>query len=227
MTPANVIDSVRRSIQDGEFLRAPDTYTAATLLVLVNNTIKRMVLLRPDLFTTVASISTTPNVVLQTMPADSFRLVDIFQVTGANTLEEVDRSQLNRTDINWAAEAAGTPVKFMRHPRNPNRYFLYPRPTSGITLQAEYVKIQPTYNLNDTITGLPDDYLPVLTDGTIYALLTLDNEVNRTQGGIVLAKAYGDSFAQTLGVSLQVRALTDTEVPPSLQQAGRNIAAES
>jgi hypothetical protein len=227
MTPANVIDSVRRSIQDGEFLRAPDTYTAATLLVLVNNTIKRMVLLRPDLFTTVAAISTTPNVVLQTMPADSFRLVDIFQVTGANTLEEVDRLQLNRTDINWAAEAAGTPVKFMRHSRNPNRYFLYPRPTTGITLQAEYVKIQPTYTLNDTITGLPDDYLPVLTDGTIYALLTLDNEVNRTQGGIVLAKAYGEAFAQTLGVSLQMRALTDAEVTPSLQQAGRNIAAES
>jgi hypothetical protein len=227
MTPANVLDSVRRIVQDGQFLRAPETYTAATLLVFVNNTIKRMVMLRPDLFTTVATISTTPSVALQTMPTDSFRLVDIFQVTNANTLEEVDRLQLNRTDINWASETAGTPVKFMRHARNPNKYFLYPRPTAGITLQAEYVKIQPTYNLNDTITGLPDDYLPAVADGTVYALLTMESEVNKTQGMILLAKAFGESFVQALGVSLQMRALTDNDMTPNLQQAGRNLATGS
>lgn len=224
MTPAAVIDSVRRILSDGAFLRAPDTYTAATLLVFVNNTIKRMVMLRPDLFTITATIATTQNVVLQTMPSDSFRLVDIFQVTNANTLEEVDRLQFNRTDVNWAAEAAGTPVKFMRHPRNPNKYFLYPRPTSGITLLAEYVKIQPTYNLNDTITGLPDDYLPAVVDGVIYSVLSFENEMNHTQGGLLRAKAYWESFTQTLGVSLQMRALTDNEVTPNLQQVGKNLA---
>jgi hypothetical protein len=225
MTPAAVIDSVRRILNDGAFLRAPDTYTAATLLVFVNNTIKRMVMLRPDLFTVTATVSTTQNIVLQTMPSDSFRLVDIFQVTNANTLEEVDRLQFNRTDVNWAAEAAGTPVKFMRHPRNPNKYFLYPRPTSGITLLAEYVKIQPTYNLNDTITGLPDDYLPAVVDGVIYSVLSFENEMNQTQGGLLRAKAYWESFTQTLGVSLQMRALTDNEVTPNLQQVDKNLAA--
>jgi hypothetical protein len=224
MTPADVIDSARRVLRDGVFLRSPDTYAAATLLVFVNNTIKRMVTLRPDLFTIVATVATTPNVALQTMPSDSFRLVDIFQVTSANTLEEVDRLQFNRTDINWAAEAAGTPVKFMRHPRNPNRYFLYPRPTTGITLQAEYVKIQPTYNLNDTITGLPDDYLPAVVDGVIYSVLSFENEINQTQLGQMRAKMYWESFTQTLGVSLQMRALTDTETPPNLQQTGKNLA---
>lgn len=224
MTPADVIDSARRILRDGVFLRSPDTYAAATLLVFVNNTIKRMVTLRPDLFTITATIATTQNVVLQTMPSDSFRLVDIFQVTSLNTLEEVDRLQFNRTDVNWAAEAAGTPVKFMRHPRNPNKYFLYPRPTAGVTLLAEYVKIQPTYNLNDTITGLPDDYLPAVVDGVIYSVLSFENEINQTQIGTMRAKMYWESFIQTLGVSLQMRALTDNEVTPNLQQVGKNLA---
>lgn len=213
MTPANVIDSVRRIVRDGAFLRTPDSYSAATLLVFVNNTIKRMVMLRPDLFTTVATITTTPNVVMQTMPSDSFRLVDIFQVTSGNTLEEVDRTQFDRTDINWATETAGTPVKFMRHPRNPNRYFLYPRPTSGVTLQAEYVKIQPTYTLNDTILNLPDDYLPAVVDGTIYSIISIENEMNPNSGqvGVMKAKMYWDSFTQSLGLSLQTRDLIDRE----------------
>lgn len=211
MTPSNVIDSVRRILQDSAFLRTPDVYSAATLLILVNNTIKRMVMLRPDLFTIVANISTTPNVVLQTMPSDSFRLVEIFQVVNANTLEEVDRDQFDRTNINWATETAGTPVKYMRHTRNPNKYFLYPRPASGIQLVAEYVKIQPTYALNDTITGLPDDYLPAVVDGTVYNVLSVENADNSSQVGMARAKMFLDSFSQSLGVSLQARALTDME----------------
>jgi hypothetical protein len=221
MTPANVIDSVRRVVRDGAFLRTPDAYSAATLLVFVNNTIKRMVMLRPDLFTTVATISTTPNVVMQSMPSDSFRLVDIFQVTNGNTLEEVDRTQFNRTDINWAIEPAAAPVKFMRHPRNPNRYFLYPRPITGTTLEAEYVKVQPTYNLNDNIVGLPDDYLPAVVDGTLYNIVAIENEMNPTQLGVMKVKMYWDSFTQSLGLALQTRDLIDKEVVPDMGQGTR------
>jgi hypothetical protein len=221
MTPANVIDSVRRVVRDGAFLRTPDAYSAATLLVFVNNTIKRMVMLRPDLFTTVATVATTPNVVMQTMPSDSFRLVDIFQVTNGNTLEEVDRTQFNRTDINWAIEPAAAPVKFMRHSRNPNRYFLYPRPLAGTTLEAEYVKVQPTYNLNDNIVGLPDDYLPAVVDGTLYNIVAIENEMNPTQLGVMKVKMYWDSFTQSLGLALQTRDLLDKEVVPDMGQGAR------
>ena len=211
MTPSEVITSVRRVIQDGQLLRTTNEYIDATLLIFVNNTVKRMVMLRPDLFTVVTNISTTPNTVLQTMPSDSFRLVDLFQIVNSNTLEEVDRDQFDRTNIDWATEAAGTPVKFMRHPRSPNKYFLYPRPTSGIQIVAEYVKIQPTYALNDTITGLPDDYLPAVVDGTVYNVLSVENADNASQVGMARAKMFLDSFTQALGVSLQARVLTDVE----------------
>lgn len=226
MTPSTVIDNVRRVLQDSAFLRTPDTYSAATLLVFVNNTIKRMVMLRPDLFTIVANISTTPNVVIQTMPSDSFRLVEIFQVVGANTLEEVDRDQFDRTDINWATEPAGTPVKYMRHTRSPNKFFVYPRPASGVQLVAEYVKIQPTYGLNDPIVGLPDDYLPVVVDGTVYNVLSVENAENASQAGLARAKLFQDSFVQSLGVSLQSRLLTDAEDGSVRQTTGARSDAQ-
>jgi hypothetical protein len=211
MTPSNIIDTVRRVLQDSVFLRTPDTYSAATLLVFVNNAIKRMVMLRPDLFTVVANIPTTASSAIQTMPSDSFRLVEIFQVVNGNTLEEVDRDQFDRTNINWATEPAGVPVKYMRHARSPNKYFLYPRPVANTQLVAEYVKIQPTYGLNDTIVGLPDDYLPSLVDGTIYVALSVENADNVTQVGMERAKMFYTSFTQSLGVSLQARVLTDFE----------------
>lgn len=219
MTPNQVIDNVRRVIQDGQLLRTTDAYIDSTLLIFVNSTIKRMVMLRPDLFTVVANISTTPDIAIQAMPSDSFRLVDLFQVVGANTMEEVDRDQFDRTNINWASEPAGTPVKFMRHARSPNKYFLYPRPSSGIEIVAEYVKIQPTYGLNDTIVGLPDDYLPVIVDGTVYNVLSVENIDNASQVGMARAKMFLDSFNQALGISLQTRVLTDTESDGSEIQA--------
>lgn len=211
MTPNDVIDSAKRILQDSKFLRTPDSYSASTLLIFVNNTIKRMVMVRPDLFTTTDDIPTTPNTVLQTMPSDCFRLVDIFQVVDANTLEEVDRDQFNRTNRDWATEPAGSPVKFMRHARSPNKYFLYPRPTSGIELVAEYVKIQPIYTLNDTIVNLPDDYLPALVDGVVYNILSVETEENSSQVGMARAKMFLDGFNQALGISLQARVLSDIE----------------
>jgi len=138
-------------------------------------------------------------------------LVELFQVVGANTLEEVSRDRFDRTDRDWATETSGTPVKYMRHPRSPNRYFLYPRPTSGIQIVAEYIKIQPTYALTDTITGLPDDYLPIVVDGTVYNILSVENADNASAVGMARAKMFLDSFAQGLGVSLQSRAVTDIE----------------
>jgi len=221
MTPNDVIDSAKRILQDSKFLRTPDSYSASTLLIFVNNTVKRMVMVRPDLFTTTDDIATTPNTVLQTMPSDCFRLVDIFQVVDGNTLEEVDRDQFNRTNRDWATEPAASPVKFMRHARSPNKYFLYPRPSSGIELVAEYVKIQPIYTLNDTILNLPDDYLPALVDGVVYNILSVETDENSSQVGMARAKMFLDGFNQALGISLQARVLSDIEdgavTPPSTE----------
>lgn len=204
MTPSEVITQVRLLIQD---TKTPYRYTDAVLLGFVNQTLKRMVMLRPDLFAVIDDFTTTANTVLQSCPADSNRLIEIFQVKNGNAITEVNRETLDRTVPGWVNEAAGQPVNFMRHVRNPNRFFVYPRPEAGVVLVGEYAQTPPNYALNDTITFPTDAYFTAVVDGTVYLAESIDNEhVNSGR-----AKLFLDSFVQTLGVDLNARSLTDTE----------------
>jgi hypothetical protein len=204
MTPQDVITQVRRLIQDES---APLRYSDTVLLGFVNETLKRMAVLRPDLFSYIGEITTTPNTVLQSCPSDSVRLVEIFQVKDGSAITEVSRDTLDQSAPGWVSETAGTPVNYVRHVRNPNKFFVYPRPTSGIILIGEYVQSPSNYTLNQTILLLPDSYFSTVVDGTVYLAESVDNEhVNSGR-----AKLFFDSFAQSLGVGLQSRSITDTE----------------
>jgi len=213
MTPNEVITEVRQIIQDTQ---SPYRYADSMLLGFINQTIKRMVMLRPDLFITVADIAITANVVEQILPSTAVRLVDIFRIKNGIAIEEVDRDAFNRAYPQWATDPAGVPTKYMRHARNPRAYFLYPRPVAGTVLVGEYVVTPPNYTISDQIAVLPDAYFTALVDGTVYLAESIDNEhVNSNR-----AKMYQDSFIQTLGASLQSRTITDMETSGISPQQG-------
>lgn len=204
MTPLEIITEVRRVISD---TLLPQRYSDAFLLGFVNQTLKRISILRPDLFGVIGDIPTTANVVLQSMPLDSIRLMEIFQVKGGEAITEVSRETFDQTYPNWVSESPDVPVNFMRHVRNPNKFFLYPRPRAGIVLIGEYAQTPPTYSISSTIALLPDAYFPTVVDGTVFLVESVDDE-SSTSGR---AKSFLDSFTQSLGVSLQSRNITDTE----------------
>jgi len=204
MTPSEVITEARRLIQD---IKTPYRYSDAVMLGFVNQTLKRMVILRPDLFAVIGDFSTTADTVLQSCPADSTRLIEIFQVKDGDAVTEVNRETLDRTSPSWQREASGQPVNFMRHVRNPNRFFVYPRPAAGVVLVGEYAQTPPDYTLDQEIAYPTDAYFPVMIDGVVFLAESIDNEhVNSNR-----AKLFQDSFVQGLGVSLQSRTITDTE----------------
>lgn len=204
MTPSEIITEARRLIQD---TKTPYRYSDAVMLGFVNQTLKRMVTIRPDLFAVIANFTTTANTVLQSCPTDSTRLIEIFQVQNGNAITEVNRATLDRTVPNWQNEDAGQPVNFMRHVRNPNRFFVYPRPAAGVVLVGEYAQTPPDYTADQEITFPTDAYFPVAVDGVVFLAESIDNEhVNSGR-----AKLFQDAFIQGLGVSLQSRTITDTE----------------
>jgi hypothetical protein len=204
MTPSDIITEVRRLVQD---TRLPYRYEDMVLLGFVNQTLKRMAMLRPDLFGVITDIPTVPDEVLQSCPTDSIRLIEIFQVKNGNSITEVDREILNRTSPSWQNEQSGQPVNYMRHARNHNRFFVYPRPVAGVIIIGEYAQTPLDYSLNQTITLPTDAYFPVIVDGTVFLVESVDNEhVNSGR-----AKLFQDYFVQALGVSLQSRTLTDSE----------------
>lgn len=204
MTPNEVITEVRRLIQD---TKVPYRYSDAVMLGFVNQTFKKMVVLRPDLFAVIGDFATTAGSVLQDCPADSTRLIEVFQVKGGNAITEVTRRVLDQTSPSWVSDPPGAPVNFMRHVRNPNRFFVYPAPVAGTVLVGEYAQTPPDYTLDQEVTFPTDAYFPVVVDGTVFLAESIDNEhVNSNR-----AKLFQDAFVQALGVGLQSRTVTDTE----------------
>jgi len=204
MTPGDIITEVRSLIQD---TRTPQRYSDTFLLGFVNQTLKRMVMVRPDLFALIGDIPTAADTVLQSLPADSMRLIEIFQVKDGSAVTEVSRDMLDQMAPTWVSDPAGTPVNYMRHVRNANRFFVYPRPVAGIILVGEYAQTPEDYAIGDTIDLLPDAYFTAAVDGTVYLAESVDDEhVNSGR-----AQLFQESFFTTLGASLQARSVTDTE----------------
>ena len=207
MTPSQVIADVRRVIQDGQLLRTTNEYIDSTLLSFVNQVLRQTALLRPDLFTLMTDISTTAGVVDQSMPADSIRLVNIFAVKDGNAITEVSREAMDQSYPQWRSDAAGLPVNYMRHVRNPNKYFLYPKPSSGVVLSGEYAQTPPVYTASQTIALLPDSFQPVIVAGVVMMVSGIESataDPNRF-------KQFQEMYAQALGGNLQARVITDTK----------------
>ena len=204
MTPADVIAQVRILVQDE---RAPYRYTDTVLLRFLNQTVKRMAMLRPDLFLVVRDVATVAGNVTQTLPADAIRLIEVYNIKGGNVLTEVDKDTLDQSYPGWRSAPAGLPVNYIRHVRNPNMFFLYPAPQSGVTLEVEYASTPADYTINQAMTAPPTAYMPSLIDGVVYLTQSIDDE--HVSSG--RAKLFLDSFGQWLSTSLQSRQITDDD----------------
>lgn len=203
MRPNEVITEVRRLIADN---RAPYRYSDSILLGMVNQALKRMAVVRPDLFSYAGEITTTAGTTLQTLPSDAVRLVEIFQVKDGNAVTEADRRTLDRMYPEWPSETAGDPINFMRHPRNPNKYFLYPKPAEDVILIGEYIQTPEDYDIDEEI-GIPEGYFTPLVDCTVFLSQSVDDEhVNSGR-----AKLFYDTFLSALSTALDARNMIDSD----------------
>jgi hypothetical protein len=218
MTPNEIINEVRRLEQDSGLLRAPDSYIDETMLLFVNQTIKHTSILRPDLFAKLGEIVPQAGSVVQAMPQDSIRLIEVFHIKGGGSVNEVSHSMMERSSREWAATAPGTPINYMRHPRNPNRYFLYPAPVEGIVLIADYAQSPRSYALDEEIELIPAAYFTTLVHGTVAAVASINNTLydpNR-------AGMFRTMYEQSLGLSAQTTFAMDSDGVPRQQTNRRS-----
>jgi hypothetical protein len=208
VTPSDVIVEARKLLQDTQ---APYRYSDTDLVGYVNQTLKRMAVFRPTLFTNITSVPLTANTVIQDLPSDAHRLVQVFFIDNYNSVNEVEREVLERAYPQWVSDASGIPFNFIRHPRNATKFFLYPRPIANLTATVEYVVEPIAYTINQTILYLKDTYLGVVVDGVVFLASSIDDEhVNSNR-----AKLFLESFTSALGVDLQQQAILDNERMPS------------
>ena len=202
-----VITEVRRMLQDTNANTALQRYSDAELLGFANQALKRIAVLRPDLFAKIAEFTTATGEVLQTTPSDSIRIMEVFRVKDGAAIRETNRLTLDQTYPDWANDDPGATVNWMRHPRNSNRFFIYPKAPAAQVLIIEYAQTPRNYNLGESVELLSEAYFPVVVDGTIFLAESIDNEhVNSGR-----AKLFQDSFIQALSTNFQARPVTDTE----------------
>jgi hypothetical protein len=201
-TVADVVVEARELVLDETI---PFRYSDELLVRKVNQVLRRMVVLRPDLFTAVQTITTVVGA-MQTCPADSVRLMDV-TLNGANrTPKEINQDVLDMMFPKWNTETPAPTENWMRFPRDPNRFYVYPPSVGGEQLTIVFAKSTPTYVMNDTVL-LQDAYFPVLLDGVCWLVELIDAE--HAESG--RAKMFKDAYDGALSAGLAVRRLTDNE----------------
>lgn len=201
-TVADIVVEARELLLDQE---EPFRYDDAFIVRKVNQVLRRMVIVRPDLFASVATLTTVAGS-LQTCPADSVRLMDV-TLNGANYApKEINQEVLDLMFPNWNGTPTGPTVNWMRYPRDPNRFYVYPPSAGGENLTIVYARSTPTYTINDTVL-LQDAYFPVLLDGVCWLMESLDAE--HVESG--RAKMFQDAYTTALAGGLAARAITDSE----------------
>lgn len=184
-----------------------ERFSDADLLGFGNQTLRRMAVLRPDLFAYIGTVACTAGEVLQSCPSTSFRLMEVLQVVGGDAVRETNREIMDQNYPAWMSDTAGAAVNWMRHPRNQNKFFIYPKAPADQVLTVEYVLTPGGYAAGDEIDLLSDAYYPVVLDGIIFLAESMDNEhVNSGR-----ASLFQKAFAEALSISLQGRSMTDFE----------------
>ena len=89
----DVITEVRRIIQD---TNVPYRYSDDVLLGFANQALKRIAVLRPDLFAYIGDITCTDGEVVQSAPVDSIRLIEIYRVKNGDGIIETNREALDQ-----------------------------------------------------------------------------------------------------------------------------------
>lgn len=202
MTPQSVITEARALIKDDD--ATSYRFTDDALVLCVNRALKRVATLRPDLFTTIGTITLVSGIV-QTVP-NYGRIVEVFGVTGGNAITESKRETMDGLTPTWRAAATSTPNTWMRHSRNPSKFFVSPPSNGSGTLDAEYTIAPPTVALTDAI-ALSEMYHPVVVDMTVAEAEWSDDENVLNQRAEASYKRAKDA----LMAEMQTHAVTDKE----------------
>lgn len=199
-TVADIVLEARELLLDE---LTPYRYSDDYIVRKTNQILKRMLVIRPDLFIKVTTLTTVPGA-LQSAPTESMRFMDILTNSEGRVPKEADQQAVDVMFPKWRVDTTGPTTTWMRNPRDPNRFYVYPPSAGGESLTVAYAKTLPNYTLNDVIE-LSDAYLPVILDGVCWLMESLDAE--HVESG--RARMFQESYSNALASGLLSRAVAD------------------
>tara|TARA_R110000803_G_scaffold48216_1_gene100148 strand:+ start:7264 stop:7902 length:639 start_codon:yes stop_codon:yes gene_type:complete len=199
-TVADIVVEARELLLDE---LVPYRYSDDYIVRKANQVLKRMLVVRPDLFITVTTLVTVPGA-LQSAPAESMRLMDVLTNSEGQVPKEIDQQAMDVMFPRWRAGDAGPTTNWMRAAKDPNRFFVYPASAGGESLVVAYAQTLPNYVAADTV-ALSDAYFPVVLDGVCWLMESLDAE--HVESG--RARMFQESYTTALASGLLSRKIAD------------------
>lgn len=203
MTPATIFPDVRVLINDND--SSAYRYSDTVLLTKLDAALKRIALIRPDLFTTIAAVSCTPGSTVQQVP-NYARIIEVYQVVGGGGVVEANREVFDQTVPNWRSDPADAATNWMRHVRNPSVFFIYPQAPNGQSLLCEYTVAPAVSSMSDVIPT-SDVYQPVVQDMLVAVIEWGDDEFNLSQRAEIFYKR----VLEALGITAKNKEMLDNE----------------
>jgi hypothetical protein len=205
-TYAEAIAAARTILNDTE---ATYSYSDADLTIYANDGLAAMVILRPDLFETITTLTCVAGAVQQA-PATCVRFMEVFHVASGNVVTEVPRETLDRFAPGWMTQANGTPVNWARHPRSNRTFFVHPPATANLVLNVQYAAVPTrvaTANIGSTALPISDAYFPALVEYIVgRAEMRNDEHANDQRASQMMER-----MERALGTGMQVKPAADRE----------------
>lgn len=203
---SDVVDQARVLLNDTR--SSAFRYSDAQMLLFFSNAINRTFTLRPDLFSTVITLSTPSTLDVanyeQLLNGQQNFLKVISVETGGSgkiTPEEVRWEDFANSKKSWASDFSGLPTKFVRDKYSSSRFYLNPPPGADTVLEVQVAeKPALVHTLSTTLQRPSPEYVPALTDCVVFLAQSIDDEHITSQR----AQLFYESFISALGVGEQI-----------------------
>lgn len=194
MKVSQLIERASRDLVDLRFVR----WSKAELIDFLNDGIAAVLIRRPDLARVTATVEEhTGNRV--TLPNDAYCLLSVNFINDIAT-QFVDIHKLNQLYPRWRV-TQGDPVCWTKNDGDNVSYWLYPSPTTPVTIEHEYSRVTRVDENSDF--PLPSIYEGLVLDFIMYRAYSKDSE-NASEAN----KA--QLHFQAFGVALGDKTQTDT-----------------
>jgi len=193
-----IVDRARHILQDTT--SGGTRWLDPELLKWLNDAQREIVLLKPNAYSAVESVSLVPGT-KQALPAAGLLLLAIVRNTNGSAVRRVDRNIMDSENNSWHQDQATDMIEhYIFDEDAPDTFWVYPPNTGGGSVEVIYSKAPSDLTaLSSTIT-LNDIYANVILDYLLYRAYSKDTDY---AGNQTRATNHYNAFNNSLGVKLK------------------------
>jgi len=169
----------------------------------INEGLAAVVLFRPDATSTTESVALTADTPKQSIPSDGVRFLDVMMNTDGDPVRKISRETMNESVPSWTTAAGSAIEHYMFDEENPKTFWVYPVPSSAISVELSYSKQPDEFDEDATELGIDETYLGAVKEYVLYRCLGMES----TGQDLNKSVSHLNNFFSILGIKNQNDAL--------------------